>query len=221
MTQDFVMGQLRLALVAILAYAGGKGWLTPQDATLITALATSMGPVLVPWAWSIMRNVNNKMVPKEAIAISPQSVNVDAPAGAAHPTKGDYVKVDGIAKVVGALLLAILLSQTMPRGAFAAPAGSCDPKALFVGIGPQNFIDRLKACGVSDFQTALADAQSSPVDNGALACLIPATVLVQAIVDQQSGAGGLVTVFQKFRRAKQSGLIGACTAYVNSTLLLQ
>lgn len=58
MTPDFILGQLRLAAVAFLAYAGGKGWLTPSDAGLLTALGTALGPLIVPWAWSIYSNVN-------------------------------------------------------------------------------------------------------------------------------------------------------------------
>jgi hypothetical protein len=55
-TLDFVTGQLRLAMVAVLAYGGGRGWFTPADATFITALAGALGPLLIPWAWSIAVN---------------------------------------------------------------------------------------------------------------------------------------------------------------------
>lgn len=61
-TLDFLMSQLRLALVAVLAYGGGKGWFTPADASLITALAASLGPVVVPWAWSIFSNLGTVRV---------------------------------------------------------------------------------------------------------------------------------------------------------------
>lgn len=67
MTYDFFLGQLRVAMVAILAYSGGKGWLTPADATLATALASSLGPLLLPWVWSIVRNYDAKIVPNSAV----------------------------------------------------------------------------------------------------------------------------------------------------------
>lgn len=74
MTQDFVLGQLRIALVGVLAYAGGRGWLTPADAGLLTVLGSSLGPIIVPWAWSIYANTNTKLVPKNSIAIAPENV---------------------------------------------------------------------------------------------------------------------------------------------------
>lgn len=239
MTQTFFLGQVRLFLVGLIAYAGGKGWLTPTDAGLATMLMSTLGPLLAPWAWSIYANVNQKLVPKDSIAIAP-----DTPI-TGSPVIGNHIRVDGvndrdagIAKVVGALLLALILSSLAfdpataqqparpPARAAVAPSpastpGPCNIQTLFTGLSPLNFIDRLKACGSADFQSALDDAESSPVDNGALACLIPATALVKAIEASQNGNGGLISAFQKFRRAKQSGIVGACTAYVNSTILLQ
>ena len=61
-TLDFLMAQLRLALVAVLAYGGGKGWFTPLDATFITGLAASLGPIVIPWAWSIASNLGTVRV---------------------------------------------------------------------------------------------------------------------------------------------------------------
>jgi hypothetical protein len=73
-TQSFFLGQLRLALVAILAYCGGKGWLTPTDAGLATALITSLGPLVGPWIWSIYSNLNKKLVPQDSVAVSSKNV---------------------------------------------------------------------------------------------------------------------------------------------------
>jgi hypothetical protein len=67
-TLDFVMSQFRLALVAVLAYGGGKGWFTPADASLITALAASLGPVIIPWIWSIMSNLGTVRVSNNSAA---------------------------------------------------------------------------------------------------------------------------------------------------------
>lgn len=85
-TLDFLMSQLRLVLVAVLAYGGGKGWFTPADASLITALAASLGPIIVPWAWSIFSNlgtvrVNNgsaAAVVAQVEAVDQQSAKVGA-----------------------------------------------------------------------------------------------------------------------------------------------
>lgn len=85
-TLDFLMSQLRLALVALLAYGGGKGWFTPADASLITALAASLGPIIVPWAWSIFSNLGTVRVNNGSAAavvakvevVDPQSAKVGA-----------------------------------------------------------------------------------------------------------------------------------------------
>lgn len=86
MTSDFIIGQLRLAAVAILAYAGGRGWLTPADAGLLTALGASLGPILVPWIWSITSNIN--------------VIHVDANSAAAQVASVE--KVDKNAAAIGA-----------------------------------------------------------------------------------------------------------------------
>ena len=83
MTPDFIMGQLRLAAVAILAYCGGKGWLTPADAGLLTALGTSLAPLVVPWAWSIVANIGVVHVAATSSAAKVAEVEKTAPAAAA------------------------------------------------------------------------------------------------------------------------------------------
>jgi hypothetical protein len=71
MTQDFVMGQLRMALMALVAFAGGKGWLTPTDSGLVIAFVTAVGPIFAPWIWSIVVNINTKRAPQQAVVIDP------------------------------------------------------------------------------------------------------------------------------------------------------
>ena len=83
MTPDFILGQLRLAAVALLAYAGGRGWLTPADAGLLTALGTSLGPILVPWVWSIASNINVVHVTTGSAAAQVATVEKDNPGAAA------------------------------------------------------------------------------------------------------------------------------------------
>ena len=84
MTPDFILGQLRLAAVAMLAYAGGRGWLTPADAGLLTALGTSLGPLLVPWIWSIASNVGVVHVAVGSAAAQVAEVEKTAPSAAAQ-----------------------------------------------------------------------------------------------------------------------------------------
>ena len=79
-TYDFVIGQLRIALVAVLAYAGGRGWLTPTDATLLTTVATAMGPLILPWAWSVFANVGVVHVASGSAAAKVAEVEKTAPA---------------------------------------------------------------------------------------------------------------------------------------------
>lgn len=74
MTQDFFLGQLRLIAVAILAYGAGAHWFTPDQAGFYTALLTPVGLLIGPWLWSVYRNINMKLVPKDSIAIAPEAV---------------------------------------------------------------------------------------------------------------------------------------------------
>ena len=89
MTPDFILGQLRLAAVALVAYLTGKGVFTPADATLATALGTSLGPILIPWAFSIYMNYKTVRV----------SANSNAAAVAAVEKTGDTSKAAAIAAV--------------------------------------------------------------------------------------------------------------------------
>jgi hypothetical protein len=79
-TYDFVMGQLRIALVAALAYSGGKGWLTPTDATLLTTVATALGPLIIPWAWSVAVNYGVVHVASGSAAAKVAAVEKTEPA---------------------------------------------------------------------------------------------------------------------------------------------
>lgn len=214
MNGDFVLGQLRLALTAFIAYAGGKGWFTPADSTLALAMLTSLGPLIAPWLLSIYSNYGTKKVPQSATAI--QSVEIPhgvVDASQANKMGPDIAVVAG--KIVGALLLAVILLA--PRDASAQPltASSCDPYTIFKGLTPQNFLPRIKTCTDDDLKGALDDANTSPVDNAALACLNPLQTLRAGIIK-----GGVLTGFQAFRRAKLAGLISGCTNWVNSTVLL-
>lgn len=67
-TLDFFMGQTRLALVAVLAYGGGAHWFTPEAAGLYLTLFTTIGPIAIPWAWSIVANLGTIIVDRNSAA---------------------------------------------------------------------------------------------------------------------------------------------------------
>ena len=82
-TYDFVMGQLRIALVAGLAFAGGKGWLTPTDAGAITAVATGLGPLVIPWICSVYANLGVVHIASGSSAAVVAKIEAQAPIAAA------------------------------------------------------------------------------------------------------------------------------------------
>lgn len=278
MNSDFILAQLRVAAVAVIAYAGGRGWFTPADSALATALLTSIGPIIAPWIASIYATYGTKKVPQNAIAIvapdGDQPLPKVFPSTEAHVTIQGITSDGGVFKTTGAVvgcLLAVLIVYTMTihqasaassrvcwacvhgctpltqylncgaadqpvkkkrptikraaLDAFAqAPKQSivplttsaCDPVAIFKGLTPANFAQRIKLCADDDLDNAIKDAQTDPVDFGAQACLIPLRTLRAGIIK-----GGFLTGFQAFRRAKNSGLISGCLNYVNSTVLVQ
>lgn len=95
-----------------------------------------------------------------------------------------------------------------------AQSPSCNPATLFKGLKPQTFMASLQACAADDVAAVIADANTEPKDFQALACVQPLQGIVQA-----KAQGGLLLAFQRFRRAKQSGFLTACTAWVNSVML--
>lgn len=92
-TYDFVMGQLRIALVAGLAFAGGKGWLTPTDAGAITAIATGLGPLIIPWICSVYANLGVVHVVSGSAAAQMAKVEAIAPLDAANATAAVSARV--------------------------------------------------------------------------------------------------------------------------------
>lgn len=68
MNADFILSQLRVAGVALIAYLAGRGIFTPADATLATALGGALGPIIVPWAFSIYSTYGTKKVGSNSVA---------------------------------------------------------------------------------------------------------------------------------------------------------
>lgn len=161
MTQDFVMGQLRLALVAALAFAGGKGWITPADAGFATAMMTSLGPLFAPWLWSIFVNINRKSVPKNSVAVSVTDVNDANNPGLQRlvPVEvGSFVKLPEAVKVVGALLIGFILLA--PQSSYAQSL--TNPLGLNT-ITNSPLLKALSQWGADDI--AAAEALSSSIPN--------------------------------------------------------
>ncbi len=206
MNADFIYAQLRVALVAGIAWAGGKGYFTPADSTLAFALVTSLLPIAAPWFASLYATWGTKKVPQQSIAIAASTAKVD------NSTVGDTVAITG--KVVGALLLGVIVFA--PGTARAQIVVACDPQVLFTSknLTPLAFIARIKACGADDVRAAIVDAESDPVDHAALSCLRP----ISAIQDGVADGGGLILRFQLYRRAKAQGLLSNCANYINSTI---
>lgn len=220
MNYDFFMGQLRIAAVALISFAGGKGWLSNADSSTVTALLPVIGALIGPWAWSIYRNINMKLVPKDSVAIARDDV-----ADTAHPSAGDVAVIStktgtATARVVGAIVLALCLASLMPRDALAQgslTSGACS-LSIFKSIGASNFIKALQTCGADDAKAALDDATAQK-DQEALACLIPLNDVVTALQANQ-GKVGILYAGQKYRDAKKSGMVTACVNYFNSTFLV-
>lgn len=113
MTQDFVMGQLRMALMAIVAFAGGKGWLTPTDSGLVIAFITAIGPIFAPWIWSFVVNINTKRAPQNAVVIDPvlTAANAEKKTATVQTFEGPIT-----GKIVSVLLVAFVASAFLATG---------------------------------------------------------------------------------------------------------
>jgi hypothetical protein len=80
-TPDFLLSQLRVAIVAVLAYGGGAHWFTPEAAGLYLTLFSTLGPLAIPWGWSIVSNFGStKVYTGSAAAVVAQVEAVDVTA---------------------------------------------------------------------------------------------------------------------------------------------
>lgn len=203
MNSDFVLGQVRLALVAVIAWCGAKGYFTPVDSTLALALVTSMMPVLVPWGWSIYSNINMKRVPQNSVAIAPADVL------SANPTVGEHVTVRGvesthegatIVRVVGCLLAAIILIG------MSTPA-SAGPIADKIAADAQTKIAAVKVIIVADLEAARDDARAN--DDPASGCWI---ILLDHANRMPPKLMGVAHTVQRLRTLRRSmpAILDAC-----------
>lgn len=63
LTQEFVFTQIRIWLIAVVAYAGGADYFTPAGTTLALATIASILPILIPIAFSTIASWGVTKVP--------------------------------------------------------------------------------------------------------------------------------------------------------------
>jgi hypothetical protein len=78
-TADFLYSQLRVAFVSVVAYGSGAHWFTPEQAGLYMTLFTSLGPIAIPWAWSIVANFGKVFIDRNSAAAVVAKVEVEHP----------------------------------------------------------------------------------------------------------------------------------------------
>ena len=104
----------------------------------------------------------------------------------------------------------IVMAVVASSCAANAQGGSCNPATLFKILNPASFLAAVQTCAADDIAAVIADASTEPKDLIALACMYPLAGLVSA--KQQ---GGLLLLYQRYRRARQTNFISACTAWAN------
>lgn len=199
MNQALFLAELRKIALVVIAYCLGKGWLSAADSSLIGGLLPGVGLLAGPWLWGFYTMLNKKLVPQDSIA-----VRTIAPV-----SHGDDVIVqtgitqkDGtgyIAKVVGALLFAVMLPflidpahaqfpKPKPLNEIFSPAPKTtattfDSALKEFGDGVQKIEKSLVDKGIADLQAAIKDATSHN-DNISLPCWNANLDLLQSLPSQ-------------------------------------
>lgn len=193
MSQDFLLGQLRLIVVGIIMYCSGRGLLSPADSGFIISMLAPIGLIAGPWIWSIYSNLNMKLVPHDSVAIEPHAITGGAVVGAT-------VGLPSTAKVVGALLIGFLLfAPHDARAQVKRPPINLDPLHLITPAAPStsplaNLDTTLNKVGgkiqaiekdladkvITDLQAAITDATNHK-DNISLPCWQANLALAQAL----------------------------------------
>src|ERR1700676_1373736 len=115
MNTQVILNMLKIVGATFFGMLAMHGYMSEGQATVIMDGLTIAVPALISVgsiAWSIYAHWNMKKVPVDSIAISPNAV-----AGA--PAVGSTVALPATAKVVGALLAAVMLSNLVPSVARA------------------------------------------------------------------------------------------------------
>lgn len=136
-TYDFVMGQLRMAAGLALAFAGGKGWLTPTDASTLLALITALGPLAVPWAWSIISNLGKVHVGSGSAAAKVASIEAVSPAMAVNAAAVVSSTLGNVASILLAAFLLTIFLGGDPASAQNDPIKQFNAKVKKDLSGPQ------------------------------------------------------------------------------------
>lgn len=234
-TPDFLYSQLRLALVAILAYGGGAHWFTPEAAGLYLTLFTTLGPMVVPWVWSIISNLGTTRVSTSSAAAVVADVEKTDPAAA---NRGATVATATAVKVLLFAFIIMSLAWTAPTFAQIPkpkpqitfpydPMGLNKPGAQTGDIG-YDLLKALDAKLLPDLQYALllAKATGSNVTAGCYQAWIDMITIQQTAVKDSTGAEiatpdpHLVTDFERMvelRNALQpdSKFMVACSPVAN------
>lgn len=179
-TQE-ILNTLKIVGSTLFGILAMHGYMTTDQASAIMGDLTVAVPALLSlgtMAWSIYAHWNMKKVPENAVAIEPHVV-------VGSPVVGATVGLPAAAKVVGALLVAFLLSavlipaafaQTKPRvnlpfdplklNSAAQPAGTATTNTL-AGVNFNTIGEKLQAVakdiidkGISDVGAASTDAQN-------------------------------------------------------------
>lgn len=74
MSLDFFTSQLRMVAMGAIAYFAGKGTFTPADAGLATVIVTGLGPILVPYLFSLYSNLGTIKVATDSKAAAVAAV---------------------------------------------------------------------------------------------------------------------------------------------------
>jgi hypothetical protein len=115
MNTQVILNMLKIVGATFFGMLAMHGYMSEGQATAIMGELSVAVPALISVgsiAWSIYTHWNMKKVPVDSIAISPNAV-------AGTPTVGSTVALPTTAKVVGALLAAVMLSSLMPGAVHA------------------------------------------------------------------------------------------------------
>lgn len=203
---------LKIALMTILSSLTTLGYVNHDQASSIASDIYTLVPAILDLGtifWTVYAHWNMKKVPVNSVAIAKEDTQGSVIKGVSVTVPG------GLAKVVGALFLCVMLSQFVQADkASAQSITSCSLQSVISKLTSQNFIAVLKTCNPKDAQAALDDATAMN-DAVAIACLSQVVPIINSVANLQVG---ILLPFQKFRDAKRANFLSICKSYVDTTL---
>jgi hypothetical protein len=125
MSQDFLLGQLRLILVGVLAYASGRGWILADTYGVLMQISTPFGAVAGPWIWSIYCNIGKKLVHTNVVVLDPVITMEDK-----DKMRGTLITKDGpVTGVIKVVIVGFMLTIFL-----VAPSHAQAQKQIFQQI---------------------------------------------------------------------------------------